>query len=80
MRNSKYHIEANIVSKLADEIVKKRKEIGLSHQKLADEAELNRSTISLIESKKCIPSIFTILKICKVLEISLTDLLYKEKR
>lgn len=75
MRNSKYHKESELVIKLAEEIQKRRLEIGLSHQKLADEAEIHRSTVSLIESKKCIPTIFTVLKICKVLGLSLTKVL-----
>jgi transcriptional regulator with XRE-family HTH domain len=75
MKNSKYYNEAFLVSRITDEIYRKRKEMGLSHQKLGDEAEIDRSTISLIESKKCIPSIFTLLKICKALGISLEELL-----
>jgi len=69
--------EAEIVSKVVDEITAKRKEIGMSHQRLADGAHLDRSTISLIESKKRIPSLLTILKICSVIKLSLADILKK---
>lgn len=56
-------------------IAARRKELGISHQRLADNARLDRSTISLIENEKRIPSLFTILKICSVLRLSLADLL-----
>ena len=71
--------EAEIVSKVIDEITKKRKELGLSHQRLAEGAHLDRSTISLIESKKRIPSLLTTLRICGVMKLSLADLLKKYK-
>lgn len=69
--------EAEIVSKVIDEITKRRKELKLSHQRLANDAHLNRSAISLIESKKRVPSLLTILRICSVMQISLADLLKK---
>lgn len=69
--------EAEIISKIIDDIANKRKELGLSHQNVADGANLNRSAISLIENKKRIPSLHTILKICNVIKISLADLLKK---
>ncbi len=71
------HTEAEIVSEVIDAIAQKRKELGLSHQRLAESAQLDRSAISLIESKKRIPSLFTVLKICSVLKLSLADLLKK---
>jgi DNA-binding XRE family transcriptional regulator len=71
--------EAEIVSKVIDEIIKTRKELGLSHQNLADGARLDRSTISLIENKKRVPSLLTTLRICSVMRLSLADLLKKYK-
>ena len=64
-----------IVLKLLDEFEKIRKEKGLSHEKLATLSGLNRSTISLLESKKRIPTILTCLKIADALETTLHDLL-----
>ncbi len=69
------NIEIAIISKVIDELAKRRIDLGLSHQRLADGAHLDRSAISLIESKKRIPSLLTALKICNVLKISLADLL-----
>ena len=66
-----------IAEKIIDAITEKRKELGLSHQRLADDAGLNRSAISLIESKKRVPSLLTVLKICNAMKISLADLLKK---
>ncbi len=64
-----------IVFKLLGEFERIRKENGLSHEKLAKLAGVNRSTISLLESKKRIPTILTCLKIAEALEVSLSDLL-----
>lgn len=64
-----------ITSKLLDEFEKIRKEKELSHDKLANLAGINRSTVSLLASKKRIPTILTCLKISDALEISLADLL-----
>ena len=64
-----------ITLKLLDEFEKIRKQKGLSHEKLAALAGVNRSTISLLESKKRIPTIITCLKIAEALEVSLADLL-----
>ncbi len=74
------HIEADIVSKVIDDLVQRRKALGLSHQALAERAHLNRSAISLIESKKRVPSLLTILKICSALKLSLADLIKKYER
>ena len=64
-----------ITLKLLDEFERIRKQKGLSHEKLAALAGVNRSTISLLESKKRIPTIITCLKIAEALEVSLADLL-----
>ena len=73
-------INLNIVYKIIDEIVAKRKELGISHEKLAASIGLSRSAISLIESKKRIPSILNILKICKALDISLGKLVLRHEK
>lgn len=70
------HLE--IIYKIIDEIVKRRKQLRISHEKLASEVGLDRSTISLIESKKRIPSILNIYKICKALGLSLGVLIQNE--
>lgn len=62
-------------SKLLDKFQEIRKERELSHEKLAEIAGVHRSTISLIESKKRIPTISTCIKISKALGVSLGELL-----
>jgi len=70
------HKEAEkIVFKLLGEFERIRKEKELSHEKLAELAGVNRSTISLLESKKRIPTILTCLKIADALNVNLHDLL-----
>ena len=64
-----------ITSKLIDQFSETRKQQGLSHEKLANLAGIHRSTISLLESKKMIPTIATCLKISQALGISLGEIL-----
>jgi transcriptional regulator with XRE-family HTH domain len=73
-------IAPQIVENIIDEIAKKRKETGLSHQKLAELAQIDRSTISLIENKKRNPSFLIILKLCRALDISLAKILKKYEK
>ena len=65
------------VSRLIDEFTRLRKEQSLSHEALARKTGLNRSAISLIESKKRTPTILTCFKITKALDISLDTLIKK---
>ena len=67
------------VNKLLEEFEKIRKDKGLSHENLAKLASLNRSTISLLESKKRIPTILTCLKIADALSIPLHRILQSLK-
>lgn len=60
------------VSKLVDEFIRIRKESGLSHDMLAEAAGVHRSTISLIESKKRIPTILTCWRIAGALKVKLS--------
>ena len=68
---AKHDDDLEIVSKIIDEFIDVRKELGVSHQTLADRCKLHRSAISLIERKKRIPSLLSILRIYKALGISL---------
>ena len=58
----------SIVLKITQEFKLKRKELGLSHQKLAEMTGLHRTAIGLIESNKRMPSILTCLKISDALK------------
>lgn len=73
-------IAPQIVENIIDEIAKKRRDVGLSHQKLADLAQIDRSTISLIENKKRNPSFLIILKLCRALDISLAKILKRYEK
>ena len=73
-------INLNIVHEIIDEIITKRKELGISHETLGISTGLNRSTISLIESKKRIPSILNVIRICKALGLSLGKLMLKYEK
>lgn len=61
--------------RLIDELTRLRKEQGLSHEVLAQKAGIHRSTISLIESKKRIPTILTCFRIAMALKVSLGSLI-----
>jgi transcriptional regulator with XRE-family HTH domain len=63
------------VAWVIDQLALRRKEIGMSHEKLATKIKLSRSAIGLIESKKRNPTLLTILKICDALGISLGELI-----
>ena len=56
-------------------ITERRKALGISHETLGKMTGLHRSTVSLIESKKRIPTILTLFMICKALDISLGDII-----
>jgi len=66
-----------IVSKLLSDLEKIRHAKGLSHEKLATLAGIHRSTVSLIENKKRVPTILTCLKLCQALNVRLDDILRK---
>lgn len=59
--------------KLADTVIRKRNELGWTQQKLSEETKINRSTISLIESREYIPSIAQLEILGKALHVDITD-------
>ena len=63
----------NIKLKLA------RVEKGLSQQELADQADVTRQTIGLIEKGKYNPTINLCIKIAKTLNKTLNDLFWEQK-
>jgi transcriptional regulator with XRE-family HTH domain len=69
----KNNSDLEIVSKIIDEFIKVRKELGISHQTLADHCKLHRSAISLIERKKRVPSLLSIIRIYKALGMPLAQ-------
>lgn len=61
----------NYEMRLIDEIVKRRKELKLTQQNIADMIDAPQSTIARFEAKLVTPRFETVIKICNVLNISL---------
>lgn len=55
-------------------VKEKRKEIGISHEELAVRSGLDRSTISLYEAGKRVPTLSSAARIAKALGVSLSDM------
>lgn len=51
----------------------RRKKIGLSQEKLAFETEFDRTTISLMERGLLSPTLRTMVRLCKVVRLSLSE-------
>ena len=60
------------------QLVKIRKERGISHEQMTKLTNLSRTAISYTESRKSTPSIATCLKLCDALDVKLSDLLKKD--
>ena len=56
-------------------IARKRKEINLTQEKLAEQLGVSNKTVSKWESGKCMPDYSVIQKLCDVLHISLVELM-----
>nr|WP_307402407.1 helix-turn-helix transcriptional regulator [Pseudomonas cedrina] len=55
-------------------LAERRKAMGLSQEKLGFEAEMDRSFISLLERGRRSPTLDTLVRLCQVMDISLTQL------
>lgn len=62
---------------LGEEIRKARVSAGFSQEALADKAGLHRTYISLLERNKKSPTIDTLFRICKALDVSASSLIKK---
>lgn len=69
-----------MVGRLVDLFIELRKSQGLSHEKLALKTGMTRPAISLIESKKRIPTILTCFRIAQALGVSLGALVKKAEK
>lgn len=67
--------EKRIVAEFAASMKKYRERRGISQEKLAEYANLHRTYIGALERAQKIPSLITIVKISKALEISVFDLI-----
>lgn len=56
-------------------LIKARKDKGISHEKLSELSGISRTAISYIEARKSTPSITTCMKLCKALEVKLSEIL-----
>lgn len=67
-------------TRIGEKIIRKRKELGLTQSELAKKAGIAQSTLSNIEKGKQRPQFDTISAICRVLGLSILELLtYEEK-
>ncbi len=64
-----------VTKKLVKRLKEIRLEKNISHQRLADAAKLDRSTISRIESGERTPTLPVCIRLCDALGESLSDLL-----
>lgn len=61
------------MSDVGKRVIELREEKGWSQYKLYKIAQIGQTTLSDIESSKKVPTVTTLAKICKALEISLSD-------
>ncbi|WP_276880738.1 nucleotide sugar dehydrogenase [Anaerococcus tetradius] len=67
------------IEKMADTVINKRKEMGLTQAKLAEMTGINRAMISRLEQADYIPSIDQLQAIGEVLDFEIVDLFEEEK-
>jgi DNA-binding XRE family transcriptional regulator len=66
--------------KIVSELMKVRKDKGMSHEKLAEMTGLSRATISFVENNKRNPTLITCLKIAKALDVDFDKIIKKSSR
>ena len=71
--------EQELLNQLAHKIKKRRTELNISQEKLAQKCNFDRTYISLLERAKRNPSYLSLLKLCIGLEIELIELLKEEE-
>ena len=67
--------EVEFIDIFADNLREVMKEVGITQAELADEAGINRSTISRYLNKQRLPDLVSLLNICFIIECDLSDLL-----
>jgi transcriptional regulator with XRE-family HTH domain len=77
MRNK---LPKNIVNLVVRQLIEIRKAKKLSHETVARLSELHRSTISLIEARKCEATLLTYLKIATALDCNLGQLIVQAEK
>lgn len=61
-----------ITSTIVGKLMAKRDRIGMSQRQLSELSGVPQKTISLIESGKTIPKLYTLIKLAKTLEMEIT--------
>ena len=56
-------------------IARKRRELNLTQEQLAEQLGVSNKTISKWENAKCMPDYSTIQKLCQVLQVTLPELM-----
>lgn len=64
-----------VLDDLVQRLIELRKSKKLSHEKLVKLSGVSRTAISYMEARKTTPSIVTVMKVCKAMDIKLSDLL-----
>jgi transcriptional regulator with XRE-family HTH domain len=67
--------DERLLHELAQKIKKRRNELNISQEKLAEKCDFDRTYISLLERAKRNPSYLSLVKLCNGLEIELSELL-----
>ena len=71
--------DTSLLEELAKKIKRRRTQLGISQEKLAQKCDFDRTYISLLERAKRNPSYLSLIKLCVGLEIELHKLLQEEK-
>ncbi len=79
MINVELNSQPNIKYRFGKAVRRRRRELDLSQEELAERAELHRTYISSIERGQRNPSLENIEKIAKALSISISDLFINYK-
>ncbi len=66
MKNDEFE---KALDQIISELVKVRKDKGISHEKLTELSGLSRTAISYIEARKSTPSIISVMKLCMALDV-----------
>lgn len=65
----------DVAERLAENLARRRAAAGLSQEELAARASVNRSVVSLIESRKRMPRVDTLVKLAGGLDVAPAELL-----
>lgn len=68
--------EIKIIHNFSKKIRIYRENMGMSQEKLAEKADLHRTYIGSLERSEKIPSLITIVKIARALNVNISDLIF----